>query len=476
MRQFREALEDINIRVSEQTLLEVGRYFQAPTIKDHRSQHNKHDTRFGKAHGDRGNAIDCTLVEMSYISLLDIVFGRTSVRKPSSTRAQSKINKDIDGPSGDWEEKAGDGSQRQETALINHTADVYNGNDESDDEDDRFYVNVGRIRAARVSVIDAADGLGRSPLFLAAAAGIVPAAKTLIRHGAEFALAVDGTGLTPYRVAPSLTMRRVLTAEARQSLYRAVSERTGRHYLCDATLMETTDGKDENRDQDDALEPRGGTVVVAEAHCDMTRRMETWVSTLAEWELPSGHSSETRVDQKTSLFLAATAGLPGAVKSLLSPGPGESKKGARHRPIVQGAIEECSAQPTWTTSWKPCDSTVGNTRLKRAYRSFDHHSSSQHAPSLATLTTDANGWSALHACCAQATPQHFSCVRALLESQTDPNARTNTGKTPLHVAANTCASADHRSGVSCLHEARMGNLHLRIKTILKNKCSQGTKS
>lgn len=468
MRQFREALDDVNVRVSEQTLLEVGRYFQAPTLKDECSQRKKHETGYGNALGERGNTTDCALVEISYVPLMDIVFGRKTVRNPSSREFQSEGDKETDHRQGNWDEKSGDGLQwREKETSLTYSTDAYDDNDigvgYDDDVDDRCYVNVDRIRAARVAVIEATDGLARPPLFLAAAAGVVPTAKILIQHGAESALAVSGTDLTPYSVAPSLTMKRVLAAEARQSLYRAVSERISGDCHGDVVSGVNNNGKDGKTDQHAGLEVAGGTV--AEPCCDITRRMEMWVSTLAEGELQSDRSNETRVDQKTSLHLAAIAGLPEAVKSLLGRGIGKSKDGATRSPLVQGAVEMCSARPSWITSWKPCynDIRLGDTRVKSvAHSAFDNHSSSKHDRNLATLATDANGWSPLHSCCAKASPQHYSCVVSMLGSNADPNARTNTGTTPLHVAANACGSTVYRSGVSGLHNTRMDNSRLHI--------------
>lgn len=466
----------------------MGRYFQAPTLKEHRSsQYKNHDPREGGVlGGDRSSAIDCAMVEMSYVPLMDIVSGRKSVRKCSTTpppRGFQSFGGDEQENNDrrrarNWEEReVGDGLRHREatTSIFNDNGkdnnndggdddDDYDDNEEDDDSsDDRCYVSVGRIRAARVAVIEAADGLGRPPLFLAAAAGAIPVAKILIRRGADSALAVDGTGLTPYAVAPSLTMRRVLAAEARQSLYRAISEQAagGPYPADDANPKMTHNGGGENDEctqQHARLEEVGDGTVVAGPCCDMThrRRMEMWVSTLAEEEFQStGRSSEVRSDQKSSLHLAAFAGLPNAVNDLLGRGVGEPKDGIiRCRSVVQGAIEEfCSVQPTWTTAWKPCNNLVGSsTRILKTGRHRapeDHRSSSQQISKLATLKTDANGWSALHACCAGSSPQHYSCALALLGSQADPNAQTNTGKTPLHVAAaSACGSAEHRNEVS----------------------------
>lgn len=78
MRQFFEALRDVNVRVSEHTLLEVGRYFQSPTLKDRReSRHrDQHDSTYRNTRGGRDAVIDCASIEIAYIRLMDVVFGR----------------------------------------------------------------------------------------------------------------------------------------------------------------------------------------------------------------------------------------------------------------------------------------------------------------------------------------------------------------------------------------------------------------
>lgn len=410
MRRFREALDDVNVRVSEQTLLEVGRYFQAPTLKYRRShQHGNRDSGYRDTHGSRGIAIDCAPFEMSYIPLVDIVFSRKCVREPTGG-VQVDGEDTTDDPRRDSEGKPGRDLRRE----IDQPGGYRTGTDwdERAGGDDRCYVSVGRIRAARVAVIETSDALGRSPIFLAAAAGSVPAVKALIRHGAASSLPVEGTGLTPYSVAPSLLMRRVLAAEARHSLYQAMSRRNDGHHLAGGA----------NEDRNIEKHAPGHELAASlndPAKTIETQRMETWVSTLAEGEQATTSASETRVDQKTSLHLAATAGLPEAVKDLISRGMEESKDGGRQTPAANTTDGACLAQPAWKTSWK----------------SPEHQAFSQDLSSAAARTTDANGWSALHACCDEASPQHYSCALALLGSQRDPNARTNTGRTPLHVAA-----------------------------------------
>lgn len=419
MQRFREALDDVNVRVSKQTLLEVGRYFQAPTLKHQRSPR-----------GSRGTAIDCAPVEMSYVPLMDIVFGRKYVRE-STSGVQIGGEDAADGPQRDREEDQPGGCRTGKDR------------DERTGGDDRCYVNVGKIRAARVAVIETPDALGRPPLFLAAAAGSVPAVKTLIRHGAASSLAVEGTDLTPYSVAPSLLMRRVLAAEARHSLYQAMSKRNkGGHLAGGAIEGESVENEATGHELAAALDDSAKAIE--------TQRMKTWVSTLAEGERATTSASETRVDQKTSLHLAATAGLPESVKDLISQGIRESKDGRRHTPAAKGADGACLAQPGWKTCWKSPEHIRGDSRLSTAHRAIDHQTFSQDLSNVPALTTDANGWSPLHACCDEASPQHYSCALALLGSQRNPNARTNTGKTPLHVAASAASSAEILGGVSSL--------------------------
>lgn len=437
MGRFREALDDVNVRVSEQTLVEVGRYFQAPTLKYHRSQYGNHDSGYRRLHANRGAANDCAPVEMSYIPLMDIVFGRKRVREPTSGVLRDGKDATLDDPQRDNEGSPGH-NLRQEIAQAGgrHTN---KDRDERTDNNDRCYVNVDRIRAARVVVIETPDALGRSPLFLAAAADSVSAVKTLIRHGAASSLAVERTGLTPYSVAPSSLMRRVLAAEARHSLYQAISKRSSDHHLAgkeDGDVEQAATGHELAASLDDP------------AKTLETQRMETWVLTLAEGEQVKATASETRVDQKTSLHLAATAGLPEAVKDLVCQGMGEPKDRERHKTAEKTTGGACPAQPAWTTSWKPPERICGKPRLNTAHHALDHQTFSQDLPNAAIRTTDANGWSALHACCDEASSHHYACALALLGSQMDPNARTNSGKTPLHLAAGAARSAEVRGGVS----------------------------
>lgn len=466
MRQFREVLHDVNITVSEQTLLEVGRFFQAPTAKSRQSQHKaeRHQSRYGDAGRSRDeDGIGIAPLEMSYVPLMDIAFGRKEVREPSrGVRSEGKAVADegLDR----WEKESS--SARGRAKMASDPPDAcyrgenhdhyyyYDDDDDGDDDDDRCYVNVDRIRAARVAVIEMADALGRPPLFLAAAADALPAVKTLIRHGAASNLAVDGTGLTPHAVAPSLLVKRLLAVEARQSLCDAISARTNGHYLCGYLPGGEGDRKGQERtSRHETAESEGqlssGSPLVDESKTDDIRRMEMWAATLAEDEVASAGSRETRVDQKTSLHLAAAAGLPESVKDLLRRGVGDGEGGTRRKTDGRGTIGAALTHSRWKTSWKPSDQGVGDTLLNTAaHCAHEHQEFRQDVSSMTTLATDANGWSALHACCAECSSRHFSCALALLGSERDPNARTNTGKTPLHVAASSVGWGEVRGGVS----------------------------
>lgn len=441
MGRFREALDDVNVRVSEQTLLEVGRYFQAPTLKHHRrGRRDNQDSGYRSTHGRRGTAIDCAPVEMSYVPLMDIVFGRKCVREP-----RSNAQTDDDATNDPRREREGKPGQH----LRREAGQPGGRGGERTDDDDGCYVSVGRIRAARVAVIETPDALGRSPLFLAAAADGVAAVKALLQHGAASSVAVEGTGLTPYSVAPSSLMRRVLAAEARHSLYQAISKRNSGYRLAGGAKGDNSVEKGTTEHESVASLSLDDPAKAVE-----TQRMETWISTLAEGEQAAVSASETRADQKTSLHLAATAGLPEAVKDLLGRGVGEPKDGGRHARTGGAGL----AQPAWKTSWKPPEHIYEEPRLNTAHRALDHQTFPRASSNVAARTTDANGWSALHACCEGASPQHYSCALALLGSQRDPNARTNTGKTPLHVAAGAASSsAEARNGVSGLSD-----MHIEI--------------
>ena len=446
MGRFRDALDDVNVRVSEQTLLEVGRYFQAPTLRYRSSQAVSHDSGRRNAHGHRGTAIDGAPVEMSYIPLMDTVFGRRRVREPTSGALPDGEDA-ADDPQRDSARNPGHNPRRETDQPGGRPSpSIGKGRNEGADDNDRCYVNVDRIRAARVAVIETPDALGRSPLFSAAAAGGVPAVKTLIRHGAASSLAVEGTGLTPYSVAPSSLMKRVLAAEARHSLYQAISSKRGNgHRLAGGA-------KDDGSVEQEAA---GHKLAAAAASLDHpaktleTRRMETWVSTLAEGEQAEAIAGETRVDQKTSLHLAAAAGLPEAVKDLIGRGMAELKDAEQRTAAAKASAGGASpALPPWKTSRKPPEHGRGEPRLNTAHRALDHQTFPRGLPDAAARTADANGWSALHACCNEASPQHYSCALALLGSQMDPNARSNTGRTPLHVAAGASSSAKVRGGVT----------------------------
>ncbi|CAM9689933.1 unnamed protein product [Ectocarpus sp. 4 AP-2014] len=435
MRQFRECLFDVNVRVSEQALLEVGRYFRSPTLKSRsgRHQHEVRDSQRGDARVRRDSATDSTLVEVSYVPLMDVVFGRKDV-KESRRKGSNQDDKGTHEPSNDWEDARGYEPRRENKAL--YLPEAYSIEDDNDNDSyEHCFVDIDRIRAARIAVLETTDALRRPPLFLAAVAGNVPAAKALIRHGAASACAVDGTGFTPHSVAPSLLMRRVLATEARKSLCQALSKRTEDRSLGRCIPDMTSDRKEERELLRERLDHGSELKEASESESLQradNRRMEMWISTLAEDELAQTRASEARVDLKTSLHLAATAGLPDSVTDLLGRGIGESGK------ETVGAAQGCAK---WDTSWKPSEDNIGRARLSAGHCAYDHHNIPRGMSDAATLATDANGWSALHACCTEDSTQHYSCALALLSAHDDPNARSNTGKTPLHIAASASGSA-----------------------------------
>lgn len=442
IRQFREALRDVNITVSEQTLLDMGLHFRAPTSKDHHKlrQRDHRDSKHRRPRGIKG-ASHCALVEISYVPLMDVVFGRKSVR----AAARGDLS-EADGKSDNGEHRSQDEAWQVTEGI--YQPDTSSGSeDEEQSDDDCSFVDLRRLRAARTAAIEATDALGRPPLFLAAASGAVAAAKTIIRHGAASAVTIDGTSITAHSVAPSLLMKRVLAAEARRSLDRAIAARANGglvpQTVTDTKLLDDSTHHVKGADEGEMVGATDSDAIEGE-----TRRMEVWVSTLAESELASTRTGDSLVDEKTSLHLAAAAGLPGAVKDLLERGAGNINFKGGNESAVLGREVTCSARPAWAPSWSSPNGELGETHLRAAHCADGHQVLRRGSSALATsLKTDTSGWSPLHACCAETSPQHYNCAVELLGSKQDPNARTNTGRTPLHVAA--CAlDAGPRSGVS----------------------------
>ena len=443
IRQFRDALRDVNITVSEQTLLDVARHFRAPTSKDRRKlrQRDRRDSKHRRTCDIRG-ANHCALFEISYVPLLDVTFGRKNVREVGGG-SQSKA----DGKSDSVEDRPRDKAWQATEGM--HQPDTSSGSeDEEQSDDDCSFVDLRRIRAARTAAIEATDALGRPPLFLAAASGAVSAAKVLIRHGAASAVTIGGTSITAHSVASSLLMKRVLAAEARRSLDRAIAGRTRdgcfhvSQAVIDDKLFNDSTHNVKGTGEGETLEATDGN-----GKEEKTRRMEAWVSTLAEAELAATRTSNFLVDEKTSLHLAAAAGLPDAVKDLLERGGGDINVKGADEPAALGMTTTCSERPAWASSWSSPNGEPGEIHHIPAHCADDHQVLRRGSTLAVLPKTDTNGWSPLHACCAETSPQHYSCAVALLASKTDPNARTNTGRTPLHAAA--CASGTGlRSGVS----------------------------
>lgn len=432
--EFRDALLDINVRVSEHTLLEVGRCFQASASKDGRGRHkrDRHDPGRRKSRGNKDIVLDHALIDISYVPLVEAVFHREDIEVPEPGPSQGGRDADYLADT------------RSDNSVGENTSDEdgkkCDDSDEDDDNAEHCFVNVVRIRAARVAAVEAKDALGRRPLFLAAATGAVSAAKYLIRHGAASSLAVDGTGLTAYSVAAGLPMRRVLASEARHSLDQAMCARSSRHCLGDVSTRTVGVGAVENTSRQEEAEDKGARAAAITDDDISSRevhRMEGWVSTLAEGELTSARLCDTLVDQKTSLHLAATAGLQEAVKDLLKRGIGKDNEGGRGGAVGHRMEKASSVRPAWTSSWQSPVNALEESGLCTAHCAYDH-ALRRDATKVPPLKTDGSGWSPLHACCAENSKQHYHCALALLGSGWDPNARTNTGKTPLHVAS--CAT------------------------------------
>lgn len=439
MREFHEALRDMNVRVSEPTLLEIGRYFQAPTLKDRRN-YRAHHHRLDQDCQHRnivGDSIDSAGIEISYAPLMDVVFGRKVVRETRRGSSSQGVNDDR--RSDDEQEEAHETRGKATSERRRQPCDAKDESEreEHSDNSDRSYVDVTRIRAVRHSVLEARDALGRPPLFLAAAAGAVSAAKALIRHGASSTLGIDGTGLTAHTVSPSLFMRKIFAAEARKSLDQAIYGRSASNHHYSAT--EAAGGPDDK----EAIQESAGVDTALDGDIEtftgLTRKMEMWVSTLSEGELASTRASEARMDQKTSLYLAAAAGLPSSVKDLMQRG-------------VRETDEMWPARPAWTTFWQSPTAKQDSRVSAATQGAHGQGVAAKGSMNTLSLKTDASGWSPLHACCTESSPQHYYCALHLLGSSSNANPRTNTGKTPLHVAACVEGVAGGRGGVSVLSQ------------------------
>lgn len=448
--EFREALRELHVRVNRETLLLVARYFQAPTSK----RQSTHHQQTSQCRGLSGGDVD--IVEISYVTLVDFVFGRKGITPGSRERAEhttvtlSKDDRDVDVTGESKTEEHNDCGKGICTLCSMGKLDDVQRQKWSNDEvkelatdDHRYYVDVDQIRAARVAVLDIRDALGRVALFIASAAGAVSAAKILLRHGATPTFAVEGTQLNALTVAPNSQMRQIITMAARRSLVHVAS---ARRKPADNSLSPAATaaipGPDDNRasDQHPMLVADRGVPRRDEP------RMESLVAIIAEAERDAPSEGEVRADMKTSLHFAASAGLPGAVRAILGiAGDNGAKSGDAAR----------SQRPPWTSlSSRPLSSQ--NSAKARALgsddassganlRGFVHHGNFKE---FLQRKSDASGWSALHGCCAGFSPGHYRCALALLESRADPNAMTNTGRTPLHVAASVACAGGISDGVS----------------------------
>lgn len=424
MVELREALRDVTVRVTQQTMLDVARYFQAPTgeLYHTRAHHRRQRDIKGRENEDD--------VRISYVLLLDAVFGRREIR-PATRGGQSEAG----------ERPESEGTPMEDFAELARNRRCGTANDgEDDSNDDQRFVDLHRIRAARVAVLDTTDSLDRPALFVAAAAGAVSAAKVLLRHGATPSFVVEGTGLTAFSVASSSVMRRVLAAAARRSLDQAVSRRENNH--------ETRSAWTERPSETTRELQQGVSAVVDNRVRDRERhRMEALMYTVAEAETNSPIGGELRVDMKTGLHVAASAGLSEAVKQLVKQETSERNCDRREsgRLGVSGGTRR--VRPAWASSWR---STTALQEPLRDIVASEYHTDMFHQndDGLLSLKTDTSGWSPLHACCAESSTRHTCCALTLLGSQSDPNLRTITGKTPLHVAASAPHTTGSQGGVS----------------------------
>ena len=437
LRKFRRVLEDINVtKVSEATLLDVCRYFRAETSR-HRGCRRDHRDRFNFRNESRRCGDDSASVSndghdvmISYAPLVDAIFDRQKIRSSATQHKGGSAH----------HQPTTEGEKNPRNTLLGKmkTGDGERFTDGSDAEEeglgeDEIYVDVRRILEARTAALDVPDSLGRRPLFVAAAVGAVSAAKTFARLGAASILAVEGKGLTAHGVAPSPLMRRILPVEARRSLDEKLAQKNG--YLRGITAR----GLEESVSTDSPLEAvktqgeeakarqerrrgrrtPGCTANTEGVLCDENsmRQMEGWISTLADGELASSSTTSKilEVDHKTSLRLAASAGPPRMVQSLLDRGLGAvSETGEAKR----------SERSTWTTLSPKSPDFYRGTLLNGSTHRFCDHVSSRRADfprRTASRKADTSGWSPLHACCGEVSSlAHFRCAANLLGSEWDP--------------------------------------------------------
>lgn len=468
LEEFREALRDLHVTVTRQTLSEVARRFPARTRRG--SSRRRREMQWEDKHTvscGEGTEVD---VFLSYGLLVDAVCSREGLRKPSD-RSAVEAGVRFELPSNSHERNRGRSLVRTEDKLgeaegapgqlsgrrlqLRHSIAagkqvIEKKEDDDGDDGDRYFVDVPRIRAARLAALDSKDALGRSSIFVASATGAVSALKVLFQHGATPTCTVQGTALTALSVARDALTRRVLADAVRASLENVMSCRRQRNTArMNSTpgvtiVLKGSDSEPAPREagkKDDRVLTRGSEgddIDVGDGVCHSAREsryMESMVAFLAENERSLPLEGQYRADMKSSLHVAAAVGLPTVLKNIVA----RDHKDTNVNDRAGGGSR--TGRPAWDFSCFRSPSAAEDCR-KLGVNEFSSHPSSVAHPKkkqeqqwMLPLKPDASGRSALHACCAEASPEHYRCALALLESQSNPNLRTNTSRTPLHVAA-----------------------------------------